>query len=198
MTQRIVLASTNAKKLVELHALLVPVGFDVVAQSSLGVSEAEEPHPSFVENALAKARHASRATGLPALADDSGLCVDALGGAPGVHSARYGGEPRSDARNNACLLEALAGQTQRRAHFVSVIVMVRHADDPLPLIAQGVWHGSILTEPRGTNGFGYDPLFWLEELEQSAAELDAELKNMISHRGLAMRHLRDQLEAGLG
>ncbi len=194
MPTRLVLASNNAKKAAELQALLAPLGLQVIAQGELGVSEAEEPHPTFVENALAKARHAAAATGLPAIADDSGLCVAALGGAPGVQSARYAGEPKSDARNNALLLERLAGVADRRAHFVSVVVLVRSADDPQPLIADGEWHGQILESARGEGGFGYDPLFWLPELEQSAAELDAQLKNTLSHRGAAMRHLLDRLK----
>ena len=195
MTARLVLASNNAKKAAELQALLEPLGLQVIPQGELGVAEAEEPHVTFVENALAKARHAAEATGLPAIADDSGLCVRALGGAPGVHSARYAGEPKSDARNNALLLERLAGVADRRAHFVSVVVLVRAADDPQPLIADGEWHGEILQAPRGQGGFGYDPLFWLPELDQTAAELDAALKNTLSHRGAAMRHLLDRLKA---
>ena len=198
MTTRLVLASNNAKKAAELHAMLAPLDIEIISQAELGVSEAEEPYLTFVENALAKARHAAAATGLPAIADDSGLCVDALGGAPGVHSARFGGEPKSDARNNACLLEALAGYPdpeQRRAYFCSVLVLVRHADDPLPLIAEGQWHGQILLAARGEGGFGYDPLFWVPELEQTAAELDAKLKNTLSHRAAAMRHLLARLQS---
>ena len=198
MTTRLVLASNNAKKAAELHAMLAPLGIEIIAQAELGVSEAEEPHLTFIENALAKARHAAAATGLPAIADDSGLCVDALGGAPGVQSARFGGEPKSDARNNARLLEALAGfpdPEQRRAYFCSVLVLVRHAEDPLPLIADGQWHGEILSAARGEGGFGYDPLFWVPELEQTAAELDAKLKNTLSHRAAAMRHLLARLQS---
>ncbi len=198
MTTRLVLASNNAKKAAELHAMLAPLDIEIISQAELGVSEAEEPYLTFVENALAKARHAAAATGLPAIADDSGLCVDALGGAPGVQSARFGGEPKSDARNNACLLEALAGYPdpeQRRAYFCSVLVLVRHADDPLPLIAEGQWHGQILLAARGEGGFGYDPLFWVPELEQTAAELDAQLKNTLSHRAAAMRHLLTRLQS---
>lgn len=198
MTTRLVLASNNAKKAAELHAMLAPLGIEIIAQGELGVSEAEEPHLTFVENALAKARHAAAATGLPAIADDSGLCVDALGGAPGVQSARFGSEPKSDARNNARLLEALADfpdPEQRRAYFCSVLVLVRHAEDPLPLIADGQWHGEILLAARGEGGFGYDPLFWVPELEQTAAELDAKLKNTLSHRAAAMRHLLARLQS---
>jgi XTP/dITP diphosphohydrolase len=187
--KKLVLASNNAKKMQELGALLAPLGFEVIPQGQLGIPEAEEPHCTFVENALAKARHAARAAGLPALADDSGLCVDALGGAPGVYSARYGGEPKSDARNNERLLAELGASPDRRARFVSVIVFVRHADDPQPVIAEGEWHGEILESPRGSSGFGYDPLFFVPEFGQSAAELDADTKNRLSHRGQAMARL---------
>lgn len=191
--EKLVLASNNPGKLRELNAMLAPLGIEVVNQGALGVSEAEEPWPTFVENALAKARHASRATGLPALADDSGLCVDALGGRPGVLSARYAGEPKSDPANNARLIADLHGVADRRAHFYSVIVLVRSADDPQPLIADGEWHGEIVAEARGDGGFGYDPHFWVPSLEQTAAELPAELKNTLSHRAAAMRHLLDRL-----
>lgn len=194
MIDRLVLASNNAKKAAELDALLAPLGIEVIAQGTLGIPEAEEPHATFVENALAKARHAAAHAGLPAIADDSGLCVEALGGAPGVLSARFAGEPKSDARNNALLLQRLSGVDDRRAHFYSAIVLVRHADDPQPLIADGEWHGVILDAPRGEGGFGYDPLFWVPELEQTAAELDPQLKNTLSHRGAAMRHLLERLE----
>ena len=190
---KIVLASNNAKKLKELEAILTPLGWELIPQGQLGVDEAEEPHVTFVENALDKARHAARATGLPALADDSGLCVDALNGAPGVQSARYAqtaaGEPKSDARNNDKLLSALGESCHRDAHFVSVIVFVRHADDPQPLIAEGEWHGEILPAPRGEGGFGYDPLFFLPEFDRTAAELDAATKNAVSHRGQALQAL---------
>ena len=192
-TKRLVLASNNAKKVAEMNALLAPLGIEVVPQSLLGVSEAEEPHATFVENALAKARHAAAHTGLPAVADDSGLCVVALGGAPGVHSARFAGEPKSDARNNALLLERLAGASTRAAYFYSAVVLVRAAADPRPLIADGEWHGTLLEAERGAGGFGYDPLFYLPELGQSAAELDPATKNRLSHRGQAMRRLLDQL-----
>ncbi len=192
---KLVLASGNAGKLKELSSLLAPLGIEVLPQSAFHVSEAEEPHPSFVENAIAKARHAARATGLPALADDSGLCVDVLGGAPGVLSARFAGEPKSDARNNALLLERLAGETNRRARFYCALVLVRHADDPQPIIACGEWHGEILEAARGQGGFGYDPLFLVPDLDQTAAEIDRELKNVLSHRGKAMRQLLDRLRA---
>ena len=191
--KKLVLASGNAGKLKELAALLAPLGIEVLPQSAFNVSEAEEPHPSFVENAIAKARHAARATGLPALADDSGLCVDALGGAPGVQSARFAGEPKSDQRNNALLLERLAGHADRRARFYCALALVRHADDPQPLIATGEWRGQILDAPRGSAGFGYDPLFLVAELEQTAAEIPAELKNVLSPRGNAFRQLLDKL-----
>jgi XTP/dITP diphosphohydrolase len=194
--KRLILASNNGKKLAELRALLAPLGIEVVPQGELGVCEAEEPHCTFVENALAKARHAALATGLPALADDSGLCVDALGGAPGVISARYAGEPKSDARNNEKLLADLApfAQEQERcAHFACVLALVRSAADPQPLIAEGECRGHILAAPRGTGGFGYDPLFWLPELGKTMAELDAGEKNGISHRARAMARLLERL-----
>jgi len=187
--KKLVLASNNAKKMKELNVLLAPLGFEVIPQGQLGIPEAEEPHCTFVENALAKARHAAQLSGLPALADDSGLCVAALGGAPGVYSARYAGEPKSDARNNAKLLAELAGQTDRRAHFACVLVLVRAADDPQPIIAEGQWHGVILEAQRGADGFGYDPLFYVPTHCQTAAELDAAVKNQLSHRGLAMQQL---------
>ena len=187
--KKLVLASNNAKKMKELNALLAPLGFEVIPQGQLGIPEAEEPHCTFVENALAKARHAAQLSGLPALADDSGLCVAALGGAPGVYSARYAGEPKSDARNNAKLLAELAGQNDRRAHFACVLVLVRAADDPQPIIAEGEWHGEILTAQRGADGFGYDPLFYVPTHCQTAAELDGAIKNQLSHRGLAMQKL---------
>ena len=187
--KKLVLASNNAKKMKELNALLAPLVFEVIPQGQLGIPEAEEPYCTFVENALAKARHASKLSGLPALADDSGLCVAALGGAPGVYSARYAGEPKSDARNNQKLLADLGDNPNRAAHFVSVIVLVRHADDPQPLIAEGEWHGEILLAERGDAGFGYDPMFYLPEFDKTAAELDAAIKNQQSHRGRAMQQL---------
>ena len=194
---KVVLASNNAKKLKELGEILTPLGWELIAQGQLGVGECEEPHCTFVENALEKARHAARETGLPALADDSGLCVAALGGAPGVQSARYAqsaaDEPKSDARNNEKLLAELAGQSDRRAHFVSLIVFVRHADDPQPIIGEGEWHGEILMAERGTAGFGYDPLFYIRELDQTSAELSAAEKNRRSHRGQALTRLLERL-----
>jgi XTP/dITP diphosphohydrolase len=191
---KLVLASNNAKKLGELDAILAPLGWELVPQGQLGVAEADEPHCTFVENALAKARHASRMTGLPALADDSGLCVDAFGGAPGVYSARFAGDPRSDVRNNRKLLAELGDNGQRSARFVSVIVFVRHADDPQPIIAEGEWAGEILREERGHDGFGYDPLFYVRELDRTAAELEAGEKNRRSHRGQALARLVERLQ----
>ena len=195
--QKIVLASNNAKKLKELAALLTPLGIQLIPQGELGVPEAEEPHFTFLENALAKARHAAQLTGLPALADDSGLCVKALGGAPGVQSARYAGEPKSDARNNEKLLAALQGITDRRAHFVSLLVLVRHGEDPQPLVAEGEWHGEIIDDHRGEGGFGYDPLFYVPAEKATAAELSAEVKNRLSHRGQAMARLIERLKQEL-
>ncbi len=195
--QKIVLASNNAKKLKELSALLTPLGIQLIPQGELGVPEAEEPHHTFLENALAKARHAAQLTGLPALADDSGLCVKALGGAPGVQSARYAGEPKSDARNNEKLLAALTGVADRRAHFVSLLVLVRHGDDPQPLVAEGEWHGEIIDQYRGEGGFGYDPLFYVPAEKATAAELSAEVKNRLSHRGQAMARLLERLKQEL-
>ena len=187
---KLVLASSNPGKLREIEALLAPVAA-VVSQEKLGIAEAEEPYATFLENALAKARHASRASGLPALADDSGLCVEALGGEPGVHSAYYagreGGREERDARNNEKLLSSL--KEQRNAYYCCVLVLVRHADDPRPLIAEGIWRGEIGRAPRGSNGFGYDPLFWIPSLERTAAELDPAEKNRISHRGIALQKL---------
>jgi XTP/dITP diphosphohydrolase len=191
--KRLVIASNNAGKLKEIGAILAPLAVEVVAQSAYAVSEADEPHASFVENAIAKARHASRHTQLPALADDSGVCVDALGGAPGVHSARYAGEPRSDLRNNAKLVEALRGTADRRAHYYCVVVLLRHVDDPQPLIAEGAWHGEIIDTPRGGHGFGYDPHFLLPDFGKTAAELDPKLKNRLSHRARALAGLLARL-----
>ena len=196
MSLRLVLASNNAKKLVELQALFAPLGIELVTQGSLGIAEAEEPHASFVENALAKARHAAAASGLPALADDSGLAVEALGGAPGVLSARYAtlfGRPKSDAENNAMLLEKLAGQADRRARFVCALVAVRSAEDPEPLVAMGRWQGEIIDQLKGEGGFGYDPLMFIPSLGQTVAELAAEQKNRLSHRALASADLLKQM-----
>lgn len=193
--RRLILASNNAKKLKELGALLTPLGIELIPQGALNIPEAEEPFATFIENALAKARHASQLSGLPAIADDSGLCVRALGGAPGVLSARFAGDPKSDERNNQLLLEKLAGQTDRAAHFVCLLVLVRHADDPQPIIAEGNWHGEILNAPQGEHGFGYDPLFWVLEANRSAAQMTAEAKNQCSHRAMAMQQLLARLSA---
>lgn len=193
MLTKLVLASNNAGKLREFSALLAPLGCQVIPQGELNVPEAEEPFQTFIENALAKARHASRLTGLPALADDSGLCVDALGGAPGVLSARFAGEPKSDARNNAALLAALDGKTPRSGHYYCVLVLVRHADDPQPIIADGVWRGQVLSAAQGDGGFGYDPLFQAQGERVSVAQMDAAAKNAVSHRGQAMRALAAKL-----
>jgi XTP/dITP diphosphohydrolase len=187
--RRLVIASANSGKLAELHRLLAPLGWDVVSQQALGVPPAAEPHATFLENALAKARHAAAATELPALADDSGICVAALGGAPGVLSARFAGEPADDGRNNAELLRRLDGVADRRAHYTCVLVAVRAADDPEPIVADARWFGEVLVAPRGRGGFGYDPLFLLPELGRTAAELSAEEKNRVSHRGQAMAEL---------
>jgi XTP/dITP diphosphohydrolase len=188
---KLVLASGNPGKLREIGALLAPLAIEVVPQSTLGISEVDEPHGTFLENALAKARHASRAAGLPALADDSGLCVDVLGGAPGVHSAYYAGREgdreERDRRNNEKLLANLADD--RRAHYVCVMVLVKNPEDRSPLVAEGLWHGEIARASRGANGFGYDPLFLVGNLNRTAAELDPAEKNRISHRGIALQKL---------
>jgi len=186
---RLVLASNNAGKLREFHRLLAPLGIEVIAQSAFGIPEADEPHGTFVENALAKARHACRYAKLPALADDSGICVRALAGAPGVQSARYAGEPKSDARNNAKLIASLAGIADRRAHYACVLALLRHEADPEPIVAEGAWHGTIVDAPRGTGGFGYDPHFLDASTGLTAAELPLERKNELSHRGKAIRAL---------
>jgi XTP/dITP diphosphohydrolase len=193
--KRIVVASNNPGKLREIGTLLQGLALTAVPQGELGIAEAEEPHDTFLENALAKARHASRASGLPALADDSGLCVEALGGEPGVHSAYFAGREGTreerDARNNEKLLQEL--RDHRRAYYACVIVLVRSAADPLPLIAQGIWRGEIARAPRGSNGFGYDPLFLVPFMGKTAAELDPAEKNRISHRGQALAQLLERL-----
>lgn len=194
MTQKIVLASNNKGKLKEFNELLSTIGIAAHPQGELGVPEAEEPFHTFVENALAKARHASRLTGLPALADDSGVCVNALGGAPGVYSARYAGEPKSDARNSEKLIADLAPHADKSAYYYCVLVFVRHADDPQPVIADGRWNGVISPEARGAGGFGYDPYFLLPALGKHVAELPAEEKNRLSHRGQALRALVEKLK----
>ena len=195
--RRLVLASNNPGKLREFRQMLAPLGIEVAPQAELGIPETEEPHGTFVENALVKTRNASRRAGLPAFADDSGICVAALGGAPGVQSARYagpaGGREDQDARNNRKLIAALEGITDRRAHYYCVIVLVRHPDDPEPLIAEGRWQGEVIAVPRGSGGFGYDPHFLLPELGCTAAELMPDEKNAISHRGQAMQRLVEML-----
>ena len=208
--RKLVIASGNAGKLREIARILEPLAITAAPQSDFGVPECPEPHVTFIENCLAKARHASVHTGLPALADDSGICVAALNGAPGVYSARYAGEPKSDARNNEKLIATLFGKARHRAydatraparsgpesfkaHYYCVMVLVRYADDPEPLIAEGRWHGEIIDTPRGEGGFGYDPYFLLPQLGKTGAELGDDEKNAISHRGQALRELADKL-----
>lgn len=191
--QKLVIASNNPGKLREIGQLLEPLGIEVLPQSAFDIAEADEPHCTFVENALAKARHASKCSGLPALADDSGICADALHGEPGIHSARYAGEPRSDDRNNQKLVAALSNHSNCNAHYYCVIVLVRHADDPQPIIADGAWHGEIIAQPRGSGGFGYDPYFYLPQLDKTSAELPLEQKNRISHRGQALARLVEMI-----
>ena len=195
MIPRLVLASGNAGKLREFRRLLRPLGIEVIAQAELGIVETAEPHRTFVENALTKARHASRLAHLPALADDSGICVDALDGAPGVQSARFAGEPASDARNNAKLVEKLVGIADRRAHYYCMLALMRDGDDPEPILAEGRWAGTIIDLPRGGGGFGYDPHFLDVETGLTGAELQLEKKNELSHRGKAIRSLVARLES---
>jgi XTP/dITP diphosphohydrolase len=195
MIPRLVLASGNSGKLREFRRLLTPLGIEVIAQAELGIVETGEPHQTFVENALTKARHASRLAHLPALADDSGICVDALDGAPGVQSARFAGEPASDARNNARLVEKLAGIADRRAHYYCMLALMRHGDDPEPILGEGRWEGTIIDVPRGMGGFGYDPHFLDVETGFTGAELPLEKKNELSHRGKAIRSLVARLKA---
>ena len=221
---RLVIASGNAGKVREFRQLCEPLGLTLLSQFDLGIVDADEPHCTFVENALSKARHASRASGLPALADDSGICVAALGGAPGVHSARFCAPTETgarfcapseqgaryaattddspagdtqDARNNVKLIRMLEGTANRSAHYTCVLVLVRHADDPEPIIAEGRWHGEIIAAPRGEGGFGYDPYFYLPALNKTAAELPAHQKNAISHRGQALALLAARLCRGV-
>ncbi|MGD9786801.1 MAG: RdgB/HAM1 family non-canonical purine NTP pyrophosphatase [Sulfuricellaceae bacterium] len=194
--QKLVIASNNAGKLREIGAILGPLGFEALPQSAFNIPEAEEPHCTFVENCLAKARHASLHSGLPALADDSGICVDALNGAPGVYSARFAGEPKSDQRNNEKLIELLQDQPNRKAHYYCVMVLVRWPEDPQPIIAEGAWHGEIIDTPRGDGGFGYDPYFLVPEYGKTGAELPMEVKNGISHRGQALAQLVEKLKRG--
>lgn len=194
MFEKLVIASNNSGKLREIGQILAPLGIKVLPQSAFGVPEAEEPYETFVENALAKARHAAGLTGMAALADDSGICVDALGGAPGVQSAHFAGEPRSDQRNNGRLLQLLEHETDRKAHYYCVMVLMRHGTDPQPLIAQAEWRGEILRVPRGSGGFGYDPLFLDPQSGKTGAELAPEQKNGISHRGKALAALVSMLK----
>ncbi|MHB0924900.1 MAG: RdgB/HAM1 family non-canonical purine NTP pyrophosphatase [Gallionellaceae bacterium] len=197
--KKLVIASNNPGKLREFQRMLAPLGIEVLTQAQLGIAEAEEPHVTFIENALAKARHVSRLSGLPALADDSGICVTALGGAPGVQSARYAGDnPKSDQKNNEKLLRVMQGVADRRAHYYCVLVLVHHAGDPQPLIAEGEWHGEIAHEERGAGGFGYDPLFWLPEFGKMSAELSHDEKALVSHRAKALKVLLDRLRSGSG
>jgi XTP/dITP diphosphohydrolase len=193
--EKLVIASNNAGKIREIKHLLEPLGITALPQSQFQVSEVDEPHPTFIENAIIKARNACEQTGLPSLADDSGICVNALKGHPGVLSARYSGEPKSDERNNLKLIDALRSQADRRAHYYCVIVLLLHAGDPQPIIADGSWHGEILPDKRGEGGFGYDPHFYLPALGKTAAELPMEQKNRISHRGQALAGLISRLTA---
>ncbi len=191
--KKVVIASNNAGKLREIQEILAPLDIEAMPQGAFGVPECPEPHVTFIENCLAKARHASAHTGLPALADDSGICVDALNGAPGVYSARFAGEPKSDERNNQKLIATLQGESNRKAHYYCVMVYVRYQDDPQPIIAEGSWHGEIIDTPRGAGGFGYDPYFLLPAFGRTGAELSAVEKNGISHRGQALRMLVERL-----
>lgn len=193
INQKVVLASNNAGKLKEFFEILAPLGIELYPQSTFHIPDAEEPYPSFLENALTKARHASKLSGLPALADDSGLCVNALGGAPGVLSARFAGEPKSDLRNNQRLIQELSAHSDRSAFYYCVLVFVLLENDPRPVIADGILRGEIIEKGRGTGGFGYDPHFFLPELNKTAAEISAEEKNNISHRGKALRSLLEKL-----
>lgn len=192
--QKLVLASNSADKVREFQELLAPFQFQVIPQGELGIPSAEEPYLTFVENALAKARHASAASGLPALADDSGICVHVLNGEPGVRSARYAGVNGDNAANNQKLVATLQGKTDRGAHYACTLVMVNSADDPEPLIVQTRWYGQFIDEAKGAHGFGYDPHFFLPELGSTAAELEPAEKNLISHRGQALRELIAQLQ----
>ncbi|MEN9944490.1 MAG: non-canonical purine pyrophosphatase, RdgB/HAM1 family [Pseudomonadota bacterium] len=194
MSRRLVLASNNAGKLREFSQLFKPFAIELIPQGQLGIGAAEEPFDRFIDNALAKARHASKLSGLPAIADDSGICVDALGGAPGVRSARFAGEHCSDTDNNQKLVSLLAGKLNREAHYVCALVVVREVHDPNPIVVETRWDGEIIDEPRGLHGFGYDPYFYVPELQMTAAELSPERKNAISHRGQALVQLMEQLE----
>ncbi|MBI5752932.1 MAG: RdgB/HAM1 family non-canonical purine NTP pyrophosphatase [Hydrogenophilales bacterium] len=192
--KKLVIASNNPGKLREIDRILQPLGLEVLPQSAFNIPEAEEPYCTFIENCLTKARHASELAGLPALADDSGICVDALNGAPGVYSARFAGEPKSDQRNNEKLIELLKHESNRKAHYYCVIILVRHPHDPQPIIAEGAWHGEIIDTPRGSGGFGYDPYFLVPALGQTGAELPPDVKNGMSHRGKALAELVEKLK----
>ena len=187
--KKLVIASNNPGKLREIEHILQPLGLEILPQSAFNIPEVEEPYCTFIENCLTKARHASEHSGLPALADDSGICVDALNGAPGVYSARFAGDPKSDQRNNEKLLELLQHEPNRKAHYYCIMVLVRHPQDPQPIIAEGAWHGEIIDTPRGSGGFGYDPYFLVPELGQTGAELALDVKNGFSHRGQALATL---------
>jgi len=191
--KKLVIASNNQGKLREINALLAPLAVEVFPQSAFEITEVDEPYHTFVENALTKARHASKHAGLSALADDSGICVNALNGDPGVKSARFAGESKSDQRNNQKLVDILKDQADRSAYYYCIIVLLRHADDPQPVIVDGAWHGEIILKPKGEGGFGYDPYFYLPELDKTAAELPAEQKNRISHRGKALARLAEYI-----
>jgi len=191
--QKLVLASNNAGKLKEFSELLAPFDFEVIPQGQFSIPPAEEPFDTFLENALAKAKHASQLSGLPALADDSGICVNVLGGKPGVRSARYAGDHASDADNNHKLLQALANESDRSAYYVCALVMVKSANDPNPITVKSRWDGEFIDIPRGDNGFGYDPFFYIPELGKTAAELSSTEKNVFSHRGQALRTLIAEL-----
>lgn len=192
--KKLVIASNNQGKLREIGSILAPLAIEVLPQSVFKTPEVDEPYHTFVENALTKARHASKHAGLPALADDSGICVNALSGDPGVQSARFAGEPKSDQRNNQKLVDLLKDQTDRSAYYYCIIVLLRHADDPQPIIVDGAWHGEIILEPKGEGGFGYDPYFYLPELDKTAAQLPVEQKNHISHRGKALAKLAEDIQ----
>ena len=192
--KKLVIASNNPGKLREIDRILQPLGLEILPQSAFNIPEVEEPYCTFIENCLTKARHASEHSGLPALADDSGICVDALNGAPGVYSARFAGEPKSDQRNNEKLVELLQHETNRKAHYYCIMVLVRHPQDPQPIIAEGAWHGEIIDTPRGHGGFGYDPYFLVPGFGQTGAELALDVKNSISHRGQALAALVAKLK----
>ena len=195
--KKLVIASNNPGKLREIERILQPLGMEILPQSAFNIPEAEEPYCTFIENCLTKARHASELSGLPALADDSGICVDALNGAPGVYSARFAGEPKSDTRNNEKLIELLKHETNRKAHYYCVIILVRSPDDPQPIIAEGAWHGEIIHTPRGDGGFGYDPYFLVPAFGKTGAELPLDVKNGMSHRGIALASLVAKLKLTL-